>query len=719
MTNDNDFTPDSIDDEFGAEVAAMLMRRSRDVPANPRPLPSLDRPTDPRQNLPTSSVIPLDQAPSSQRGSRQATLLAAAAALVLIAGGLFMFRQQTDSGAVSVVADDPTAIPAPEGEAEPAETRPPETGPIWTVRDGLEQFDAGPGEGTTITTSLDPDIQAASEFALRELPAGIDGITVTIDASTGEILGAARSSEGYGWFDRHSIGSSVHLYTLAAALDAGFTPYDLVDGIGPCDFIVGSESEAVTIENFGNSIGSVDTIQAQLLRSSRCGFAALEQQVGAEHMRDVVSRLTPRDMNSESPTPTGTFYEVDGLELSVIEHAAGLATLVNGGVYIEPTIITTATDATRNAEILVKPPFTEPRFTPEASGSILNELRRVTTYGTGTRAQAFFTTASDTDDGTRPQIAGVTGSDQEFEQAWFIGVQGRLVTAVLLLGSDGGPMLNIGGLRSVTGGSFPTETWAAIHGALVTHRLAAADTSASWRPVEGSRDPIAIGTAADRPPSTDDLDFDPSALQPPPPGVTAQCPSTHPNGIDNNDDGLIDVCYGPPIASDECWAHLVPIDSGACVTMGSNPIPSANRSLGLSTRSFLWNFGRQPSSAPVSAGELSEVVRGPNDEVLARSNPDAARGLASGRSECFVGSANPPVCADSSIHVHHASLLIRRAHTFGPDDPPGSLRRSTATVTPWLLVHLRRVTTKGSSSSLIRFSATCNPTAGGGCRTLD
>lgn len=531
MTNDDhDNVDDSfIIDEFASEVSAMLTRRSRDVPTNQRPLPSLTRTG--------GQVISIGHPTRNRTSSRQVSLVAAAAVLVLIAGALFTFQQmRAESGAVSVIADDPATLLPPDDATinEPTLVDPSDTPPTWTAQEAWDRFDANSGGNAAITTSLDPVIQSASELALRELPSGLDGLAVTIDASTGKIVGAARTSEADGWFDPHPIGSSLHLYTLVAAMEAGFVPFDVVDGTGPCDFNAGGENRLVTIENFGGTFGSVDTIEEQLMRSSRCGFAALENEIGTDQISAVVSRLTSPVANSIT-TEDGAFYEADDLRLSVIEQAAALATLVNQGVYIEPTIVQTATNTARGSQIFIEPPFTGQRFNAELSGAALDLLHETTVRGTATRSQRLVTDGAAADATDQP-IAGITGSDPEFGRAWFVGVRGQLVTAVMLLSSDGGTMTNIGGLSGVTGGSFPTEAWATIHGVLATHRLATADTSALWTQADVPRDPIFIGTAAEAL-TGDELNPAP----PPPSGLSTACPDGY--AMQDSATGGPPTCY--------------------------------------------------------------------------------------------------------------------------------------------------------------------------------
>ena len=78
-------------------------------------------------------------------------------------------------------------------------------------------------------------------------------------------------------------------------------------------------------------------------------------------------------------------------------------------------------------------------------------LRGVVTGGTGTRARL-----------DRYPVAGKTGTTQDSADAWFVGYTPQLSTAVWM----GSPtqretMANVGGVRRVTGGTWPARIWRA------------------------------------------------------------------------------------------------------------------------------------------------------------------------------------------------------------------------------------------------------------------
>ena len=75
-------------------------------------------------------------------------------------------------------------------------------------------------------------------------------------------------------------------------------------------------------------------------------------------------------------------------------------------------------------------------------------MRAVVQYGTGTRAAL-----------SDREVAGKTGTSENYENAWFVGFSPQLATAVWM-GSPSGnvPMRDVGGIR-VFGGTYPAAIW--------------------------------------------------------------------------------------------------------------------------------------------------------------------------------------------------------------------------------------------------------------------
>ena len=240
-------------------------------------------------------------------------------------------------------------------------------------------------------------------------------------------------------------GSSFKTFVLVAALEAGFVPNDTISGVGPCNFDnPGAVDPIYTVNNFGNSSGSVDTITNQVTRSSNCGFVRLGQVVGIPKVIETASRLG-LDLSLEEDNfislPLGV------REVRPLEVASAYATIANKGVRHEPFYIERIEDAT--GRVLYE-------HTPQGTRVLGAEIACLTAQvleqnvirGTGTRAQI-----------PDQPAGGKTGTTEDFHDAWFVGITPHLATSVWMGNPDEQVQMRGVGGRNVTGGSFPSQAW--------------------------------------------------------------------------------------------------------------------------------------------------------------------------------------------------------------------------------------------------------------------
>jgi membrane peptidoglycan carboxypeptidase len=96
-------------------------------------------------------------------------------------------------------------------------------------------------------------------------------------------------------------------------------------------------------------------------------------------------------------------------------------------------------------------PETQEVFSKEVMADLTHALKSVVNGGTGSAALGL----------GRP-AAGKTGTSQSNASAWFAGYTPQLSATVALFRDSASESLNgIGGLTSVTGGSFPARIWTA------------------------------------------------------------------------------------------------------------------------------------------------------------------------------------------------------------------------------------------------------------------
>ena len=145
--------------------------------------------------------------------------------------------------------------------------------------------------GLRIYTTLDPDMQIRAEFARAALPVnaqGFDASLVSLETSTGAI----RVMVGGSGFKRNvsevnmalaprQTGSSVKIFVLAAALQAGATANDLIDGTAPCTLPNPEDpgGEPLVIKDAVSR--PVATLSVMTAASINCAYSKLAQIVGS------------------------------------------------------------------------------------------------------------------------------------------------------------------------------------------------------------------------------------------------------------------------------------------------------------------------------------------------------------------------------------------------------------------------------------------------------
>ncbi len=281
--------------------------------------------------------------------------------------------------------------------------------------------------GLRVFTTFRPELTAMMNDAIDDVfPGGTGEFEVamaSVDPSTGAVL-ALRSgpdftdlqfnlaTQGY-----RQPGSSFKTYVLAASIERdGTRPHDYINGIGPCVF-PNPPRDDYEVANFGNSRGKWDTLRAQTLRSSNCSYVRLGLLTGLDDVTDVAEDILGRG-------PDRVFFEFPSIslgaqEVTVLEQAAGYATIANGGVRHEPYYIERIEDAAGNV-IYQHQPQGRQVISRETAHLVSSVLEANATAGTGRRAQL---------PGDRPS-AGKTGTAQDFTDAWYVGYTPQMATAV-------------------------------------------------------------------------------------------------------------------------------------------------------------------------------------------------------------------------------------------------------------------------------------------------
>ena len=269
------------------------------------------------------------------------------------------------------------------------------------------------------------------------------------------------------WRSAPVAGSSVKLFILAAAVQAGAQANDVLDGTRPCILPnPGNEAEPFEITDAVNR--GVVTLQEHTTASMNCAFGRLSQIVGLHRVVDTIYRMAQspylyRDQPRSERLPIEPFASLatGANEMAPIDMASGVQALANEGLHHDPSYVE-----------FIDGPDGERVYTHLDPGSqVLDrnaalatvEILKGPIYGGGTGRRATF-------DDRRPAF-GKTGTQENNTNAWFVGGTKQLSTAVWVGNPDaytpirGIPEFVAAGYgRNVQGGHFPRGHLEGVHG---------------------------------------------------------------------------------------------------------------------------------------------------------------------------------------------------------------------------------------------------------------
>jgi len=305
---------------------------------------------------------------------------------------------------------------------------------------------------TLVKNAQEAAVAAVTKEAPGKAPENLHIGLVAIKPGTGEIL-AMYGGQDYLKYQFNAAtqgitsgGSSFKVFTLVAALEEGIplssvwngdTPKVYDDGIG----------RAYVVNNYGEqSMGDMSLLTA-MEKSVNTIFVPLGMKAGLEKVVDVARRAGVPDSVEMIAAPS---VSLGAASPHVIDLANAYATFAAQGVYAKPFIINEVQGP--NKGILYQGRIqAQEVFRKDVMADLTYALSRVTTSGTaavvGSRV-------------ARP-TAGKTGTSNDNASAWFNGYTPEVAASVAFYRDDATQSLNgIGGLTSVTGGSFPARIWA-------------------------------------------------------------------------------------------------------------------------------------------------------------------------------------------------------------------------------------------------------------------
>ncbi len=286
-------------------------------------------------------------------------------------------------------------------------------------------------------------------WELAQLPE-VQAALVSLDPHSG----AVRALVGGFDFDRAKFnhvtqalrqpGSSFKPFIFSAALERHFGPGDVLAD-EPLFYPAGvTGSQDWEPKNYDGKYAGPMTLREALTRSKNMVSIRLLERITPEYARDYITRFGfdaarhPPYLTMALGAGTATPWEM----------AAGYAVFANGGYRIEPYVVKEIYDNEGRLIARIDPPVagrSAPRVIDARNAWLMDSMMRDTVqHGTATRARSL----------KRGDLAGKTGTTNDYVDAWFCGYHPELV-AVAWVGHS--QPRNLG--RGETGGAAALPIW--------------------------------------------------------------------------------------------------------------------------------------------------------------------------------------------------------------------------------------------------------------------
>ena len=311
--------------------------------------------------------------------------------------------------------------------------------------------------GLVVKTTLEKAAQegaadAVDKYMPAKAPENLRIALVSIRPGTGEIVAM------YGGRDylanqlnnaTQSVaqaGSTFKPFALVAALEQGISLESLWLGKSPAVYDDPGAQKIYSVYNYGNEqFGKINLLDATA-HSVNTVFVPLGMKAGVDKVVDVARRAGIPSSIEMWATPS---VSLGVASPHVIDVANSYATFAANGVYAKPFIVKEV-DGNNSGVLYQSRIQTQQVFDSNVMADLTYALEQVTDHGTGAAASS----------GIGRPIAGKTGTTTDNAAAWFNGYTPQLATSVAMFRDDATQSLNgIGGLNSVTGGSFPARIW--------------------------------------------------------------------------------------------------------------------------------------------------------------------------------------------------------------------------------------------------------------------
>ena len=286
--------------------------------------------------------------------------------------------------------------------------------------------------GLRVYSTIDPDLQRAAEAEVLRAVRGIEarqgrvgrigsgdealqGALVALDPSTGQV----RALVGGRSFDespfnratqsRRQAGSAFKPFVYAAALERGYTPATLINGLSAP--IKTLEGDWLPDDHSG---GGPMTMRTALRLSSNSAAVGMLIDIG------IPTALRTAERFGIESVPGVPSLALGSGEVTLMAMTAAYAAFANAGMRPQPQLIRRVEIA--DGEVLFSAQPRAERAVSENTAFLMTSmLTDVLNGGTGSQARRF---------GFTGPAAGKTGTTNGYRDAWFIGYTPRLATGV-------------------------------------------------------------------------------------------------------------------------------------------------------------------------------------------------------------------------------------------------------------------------------------------------
>ena len=341
-----------------------------------------------------------------------------------------------------------------------------------------------------VKTTIDHRLQDASQAILNDV---VDhegdkssfeqaaSITMSLDGAVREIVGGRDYEESQ--FNRatearRQVGSSWKPFVYLTALEHGYNPKTTVEDGPVC---VGNWC----VHNFdAESFGSVPLTIA-LVHSINTVAVKLMLDVGRKNVEATARRLGVTGPIDQYPT-----MAIGTSALTLLDMMTGYTSIANSGKLVKPYAVLEIRRP--NGDLLYSHAANE-KDTPQVDPSdkvaeLIGMMHQVVEQGTGRRAKLDY-----------EPVAGKTGTNSNFRDAWFLGFTAHNVTGVWVGNDDNSSMDSTKG-NAVTGGRVPAPAWKRIMDVaefgLKPAGLPGVPMDGSWKPpLTALTDPVLTGVS--------------------------------------------------------------------------------------------------------------------------------------------------------------------------------------------------------------------------------